>query len=95
MSKPLVLSVVIAVAVGLLVTYFVMNTHSSSDIRVLEQSNEQHEQTMEDAAVSQVEKDSAALNELKNALSETVEDSVAEEIQDAVVNEVGKEQETP
>lgn len=95
MSKPLVLSLVIAIAVGLLLTYFVKNTHSSSDISVFEQNNEHSEQATEDAVVSQVEKDSAALNELKNALSETVEDSIAEEIQDAVVNEVGKEQETP
>lgn len=95
MSKPLVLGLVIAVAIGLLLTYFVMNTHSSSDISVIEQAAEQDEQAVSDAAVNQAEKDSAALNELKNALSETVDDSVAEEIQDAVVNEVEKEQKTP
>jgi len=95
MSKPLVLGLIMAVAIGLLAVYFVMNSHSSANISVVEQVDSNSEQAAIDEAVSQVEKDSAALNELKNALSETVDDSVAEEIQDAVVNEVEKEQETP
>lgn len=95
MNKPLVLGLIVAVAMGLLAVYFVMHSHSSADIRVVEQVDSSSEQTAIDKAVSQVEKDSAALNELKNALSETVDDSVTEEIQDAVVNEVEKEQETP
>jgi len=36
--------------------------------------------------------DSNALFDLKNALTDTVQDSVAEEVQDAVVEEVAKEQ---
>lgn len=95
MNKPLVLGLVVAVAIGLLAVYVVMNTHSSSDISIVEQADSSGEQTAIDEAASQVEKDSAALNDLKNALSETVDDSVAEEIQDAVVNEVEKEQEKP